>query len=223
MTNSSHSDSTLEPVTMEPVSVFLSFAIVFDVFQFLVIITSLCGGLILLLVLPIIKRRNFCTLWLLILFGFLHEFYSVILLMALKSKIQPAIHCVDIRIMSMLVTTFILCTILTSALKVLTRSCFLRIFVWIYVLCITSFLSSRKLSENNSKDLKVDVQPTFHLRLTSCGTNLPIPYYLFYEYLLIYIPMLVTFILIRKFQPSTGKSSFNFFLTISNKNRGHNI
>jgi len=188
---------------------FLELSLVFDVFQFLVILVSLSAGLILLVALPTIKRRHFATTWMLVLFGFLHEFYSVIILVILKFNVKPPVICMDSHITSMLVTIFILCTILTSALKTTTKSPFLSIFIWIYLLCCSSFLAQRKV-DGKVVDLNIEVKPTFHFHLTSCGANLYQSPFILYEYLFIYIPMMLFFIVLRKQQSRKGKICFKY-------------
>ena len=182
---------------------FLPFPLVFDIFQLLVISVSLSAGFILLFILPFLRRRHTETIWKIILFGFLHEFYSVIMLIIIKSRYYPKISCVDSHLTTMLVTTYILCSMLSSALKTVTKSPIWNTFLWIYVLCTSYILTDRKV-DGSFSDFNVGIKPNYELHLISCNTNLDQSLYLLYEYLLVYFPMLVVFVMMRRHQMKKG-------------------
>lgn len=193
--------------TSNRIKVSLEWSLVFDLFQLLVILTSLCGGIFLLLLIPLIRKNNILTLWTIILLGFLHEFYSVLVLIMLKLRADPEMRvCVDSQEISTKIAVFIMCLFITSALQkygTSWRSLICTSVLWMYVLSVLAFTSDRTYSGRNSS-FNMSLISDVHLHLTSCGNQSSALRFIASDYAILYLPILVLLILIRTWQNYQG-------------------
>lgn len=191
--------------------------LVFDLFQVLVILTSLCGGFFLLLLIPLVRKKNILVVWTILLFGFLHEFYSVIILIILKFQTDPDVRiCADNHETSTKVVVFILCTMITSALltggrswRTLVCTC----FIWFYVLNVLVYTFDKD-SPVQRTSFNLSLESNVNLYLTSCGNKTNDLQFIVSDYAVLYLPILVILILIRTNQKEQGNLAISVFVCL---------